>query len=467
MTVTEQNDKHGTAQTDKHIAGGEGDTLVASVCLSLLLLLYSTMTTPKRPHAPVQMSMSWTTQLVRILLACLLIELTLRSLFPVHWSTDPWLAQVDSNNNNNNSSSSPKSVSTTTTTTPSNALSLDSLETLLQHYMKQAPSLASKLPVSKAPSRQRPLVFFHLRKASGSGMRVELMEHAKANNLDAFVPCYFGTNCQTYTVPLPDLSPDGKKHVYAGHLHYSNVKNALSIKANKEYGFNEYPAIVHTDTTDSSRKTWTVPDDGFDCVAAYRPTVPRVVSCWQFRFRSSESGNVKARKDATAMSVQDWQDELPLAMSRFAEGCNNEMARTLGTMDDEDHVNSLSSANPMSAADIGTLHTQLDVVLQRVGKCLPILKNHRCEESQLLVEHYVPWFAGRFRCDAGKRSYQASMGTTGLVKDLSEEAQQEILRQNVVDELSYRFAERMFDELVSIVNKTKTVSEKKKESSSK
>lgn len=97
----------------------------------------------------------------------------------------------------------------------------------------------------------------------------------------------------------------------------------------------------------------------------------------------------------------------------------------------EIHVNTLSPCDPRFVQE---LHN----VASRISKCV-ILRVDRCEDSNKIIKHFIPWINGTDVCShhdkvQGKSSDQ-----------VSEEASAVIFEQNNFDELIFSFGEKLFE----------------------
>ena len=257
-------------------------------------------------------------------------------------------------------------------------------------------------PVSQVPTRSRPFVYFHLRKAGGSTIRQELMHSAKVPQAlggpglqpdDIWIPCYHQVHCQSYLIPSYQVYS-----LYAGHLYYTDIQNRLNFREGPTEGL---PAYL--------RPNVAIPpsEPQFDCVIQFRATIDRVGSCWNFRFGQGLSFD-RAQKLADNLSPAEWDIFLPKLYSRYREGCNHENVRVLSDIVDEVQVNVLTSSwhhtnhthsdSSLYAPqqDVCHLQQQLDLMMNRLSQCV-VLISDQCEQNKIILQHYVPWFS--LQCD--------------------------------------------------------------------
>jgi len=246
-----------------------------------------------------------------------------------------------------------------------------------------------------------------------------------------WIPCSAGRACVPYSLPRPDED----YLVYAGHLNFMHMTNLMRETKVKNI------LLQQTETVrlkNGKNITYHHVDDSyrlFDCVTTIRPTVKRVISCWNFRFakktRPSSPGFPLPR--ANALDAQDLAKLLPRAYDQFGGGCNNEMARIFGSTVDETYINTLSPSHPGFVQE-------LDNVASRISKCL-IIRVDRCEDSNVIIEHFIPWMNGTDVCSHHENSH-------GKPSDqvISEEAKAVILEQNYFDELIFDLGEELFEQ---------------------
>lgn len=144
---------------------------------------------------------------------------------------------------------------------------------------------------------------------------------------------------------------------------------------------------------------------------------------------------------ANELSSEDWERFLPEAYDQYNNGCNNEVARIFGSLNDESDINTLSPNDPIF------LH-EFNKIASRMSRCV-ILIPERCEDSNKVISHYFPWMGEV--SDLCHSHLNPSTGAKSS-KDLQDGAADAILSQNVMDELLFQFGLTLFDEQVRIAN---------------
>jgi hypothetical protein len=305
---------------------------------------------------------------------------------------------------------------------------------LLDRWIANAPNLAIDLSLksSSLPSRKKPFVFFHIRKAAGSSLRTIIHKASEIHGFDSWIPCHGNWSCVPFSLP----PPSEPKAVYAGHVNYG-----LMAQLRREAG----PKLVNATTTqtfrdDNNRSVtyYSLDDDRKEpfrsCVINIRPTVNRVESCWNYRFtlknRETKGLNIPKSYNTTA---EEWNTLLPDAVDFFGNGCNNEYARILGNTLDESLVNRISPET------YGQEHyvNELETILSRMSRCVMILAE-RCEESNIILKHYLPWITEANLCSVHEKQSEKK-------KELEDEAKEAILSQNHFDEMIFSFGAKLFE----------------------
>jgi len=261
---------------------------------------------------------------------------------------------------------------------------------------------------------EHPFVFFHLRKTAGSFLRSSMMKAAKNASISHFIPCFEGLTCESYFIPK-----NVHFQMYGGHLHYVDVENSLLHKRWFEL-------------QDPPEK-----EPSIDCLVSIRPTVDRVQSCWNYRFVQGQHGHTPM-KAAHEMMAQEWDELLPASLSMYREGCNNEFARIFGTALAENVINNFDDSDHYAAA------IEVRRIQERVSRCV-VFTQHRCKESKLVMEHYIPWLAPFVNC--GIRENKGAIEKAQLQDGLAAEV---ILKHNQLDEEVYQFAIKLFEEQLAI-----------------
>ena len=188
---------------------------------------------------------------------------------------------------------------------------------VLDRWTTNAYELASELSKSpwraSLPSPERPFVFFHIRKGGGSSIRTILFRSSKMHGLDHWIPCMNGTRCVPFSLPLYN-EKQLRKAVYAGHLNWShmaqlmrettrNVRDRDQPTTNRTFEINDDHETERTDVYLSLRDDDRQHSFG-SCLANIRPTVSRVVSCWNFRFVQAKRGSWNLPV-ASSMTVEE------------------------------------------------------------------------------------------------------------------------------------------------------------------
>lgn len=293
--------------------------------------------------------------------------------------------------------------------------SCDFSPVMVPWYQKIPTLMETKIPMEQPPTAKKPFVFFHLRKAGGSTWRKLLFDAAKKLDLTKWVSCEFPTSCRDYILPVVE---EKNRAIYAGHLYFADVQNQLS--------FNGRPWTMHT----------VADQHPFQCLVSLRPTVERVVSCWNFRF----SQKFKKIQPASNLTAEQWQTELANMYTSEKEGCNNEYLRVFGDIADEVRVNTLTSSklNPTQCA---VARTELDIITSRLSHCI-ITINGRYKENLAIIQHYAPWLAPFFE-EKGKKKIMA--GKIKENKTLLPGAEEAILSQNRLDEYVYQYGLKVYE----------------------
>lgn len=302
------------------------------------------------------------------------------------------------------------------------------LSRVFQQWRLRIPEIISaKLPLTDAPSGDSPFVFFHCRKAGGSTWRGILAKAAKALALPSWIACEGGIPCRSYNIPVR-----GKYSIYGGHLYFADVLNVQGFSG---------------DANRAKKAKETAP---FDCIVSLRPTVSRVVSCWNFRFRG---GVLHDFAWASNMTSEQWGTMLPNAYSREREGCNNEFVRVFGDITNEVRVNTLSTAALQSQQQCMAAALELDVIMSRMSQCI-ITINGKYEENLAVIQHYAPWLVP-FYLENGNKKVNALKGDVDSSKQLQPGAVKVILEQNAIDEYVYQFGLALYEKQLEVAYTSK------------
>ena len=172
----------------------------------------------------------------------------------------------------------------------------------------------------------------------------------------------------------------------------------------------------------------------FSCLTNIRDTVSRVVSCYNYRFL--QNGNRMASwemPNTTEMTADDWTVLLPQAYDKYSGGCNNEMLRTFGSLNDERMINTLTRNSPF-------FESELRRATGRMAQCI-IVDLDRCKESNAVLRYYLPWLGNgldlcseRQNVGVGFRDSQLQEGSAGA-----------ILALNEFDEAMFQFGTQLFE----------------------
>eukprot|EP00978_Attheya_sp_CCMP212_P007606 scaffold17567_cov28-Attheya_sp.AAC.1 len=309
------------------------------------------------------------------------------------------------------------------------------IELRLKAWIIRAPTLTSLLVPGTIPNKNKPFVFFHIRKGGGSTLRSTIFNAVQNKSLQSWIPCHT-TECEPFSLP-PQLKI---YEVYASHVNFIQVVQLFrevgiaKTFANKQQHLkkvtldNDKEATVYTGVND----TYPL----FDCLTNLRPTVSRVVSCWNYRMIQSkaQAWRIPASHD---LSSKDWETLLPITYDRFSNGCNNEISRIFGSTVDETVVNTLSPDNPIFL-------NEFEKIASRMSKCIVVMV-HRCDESNKIISHFFPWMTTNL---CNKVSNKAN--TTNDITVLQANASDTILSQNYMDEMIFKFGEALFEQQLAI-----------------
>ena len=300
----------------------------------------------------------------------------------------------------------------------------------IEEWKEKAHTLVRNLPIAQhIPDKKRPFVYFHTRKAGGSSLRSIINDMAKRARIkSSWIACH-NTGCVPYSLP----NPDKDFAVYAGHLNFMHMTNLMREAKLRKVLLQQ----TETATLENGKNiTYHSLDDSyrlFNCITTIRPTVKRVVSCWNFRFNKQSNPRSPGfpLPRSSKLDAQDFAKLLPNTYDQYGNGCNNEMARIFGSTVDETYINTLSPSDPRFVQE-------LESVASRMSKCL-ILRVDRCEDSNAIINHFVPWMNGTDICSHHENA-------NGKPSDeVSDEAKSVILEQNYFDELIFNLGEELFE----------------------
>mmetsp|Transcript_5972 Transcript_5972/g.24989 ORF Transcript_5972/g.24989 Transcript_5972/m.24989 type:complete len:874 (+) Transcript_5972:53-2674(+) len=329
----------------------------------------------------------------------------------------------------------------------------------------------------------RPLVFFHQRKAGGTTLRVALHRAAVALGKTAFIPCFGGVSCEIYDAP----PQHGRRiDLLGGHLRWASTVRHVWLRS--RVGGN---ASLGWGISASSSNDQEAARDGggggdpppplegdlffdrassspraplFDCLTLAREPVARVKSCWDYRFIARDGlwpPSLERRFDS--LTTDEVRRLLPTSYSKFGEGCNNEPLRLFWDAD-ETAVNRLTSEATTDDAVLNAAARALNATLSRQAHCV-VGTLERCDDFKTVLEHRFAWLAPYVDCKARQnvawdraakggrhskrgppaRSKKMKTRRTLLMADDDDDKAAEIRRQNVVEVAAYHFAQRFLD----------------------
>lgn len=367
----------------------------------------------------------------------------------------------------------PSSTTSSATRTTSSAEAVAA--PVLERWNGSVQDLATRLSQSLSshhhrwPSSSQPFVFFHMRKGGGTTLRSIISQSvvgrgvsqdildtnttntntntntsSKITRIDAWIPCMTPRKCVPFSLPPPG---DKAYAIYAGHLNYAHMSQVVrerntilprwSAKDWTTQSFQNPTAGNETeDNTTTHNVTYLSLRDDYSsrrtfgsCLTNLRPTINRVQSCWNFRFLR-KGWTIPQASNATA---EEWNTLLPEAVDVYGNGCNNEIARIFGRSQDEALVNrfSINTVGAHYFAD------ELDTVLARMARCV-MLRVDRCQDSSIILRHYLPWINTTKLCTTHKNKSHRST-------DLRAGAATVILEHNAFDELAFRFGDALFE----------------------
>ncbi len=110
------------------------------------------------------------------------------------------------------------------------------------------------------------------------------------------------------------------------------------------------------------------------------------------------------------------------------------MARIFGNVPyDESTINTLSPTNHGAF-----FWKELKTIIERLSCCI-ILCVDRCEDSNIILKHYLPWMGDVDIC--GTHVLQSKTRN----KNITHAAEEVILAHNVMDDLAFSFGEKLFE----------------------
>lgn len=303
---------------------------------------------------------------------------------------------------------------------------LEKLDALEKMYIEKASEHAvdmAKYRRPRKPSAEFPFIFFHMRKCGGTSARLTMVNSAKRHGLEFFVPCHDASNgyieCETYGPPQYEKREIA---VFGGHFYYSRIHKYLYRH------IIGYPSVAP-------------PTFNYTSLTILRNPIDRVISCWNFRMANNGGRMGGTGPPLGELSVSEVEQQLPLAMSKFFEGCNNEFARVLSSYGDaEETINTLTAHGTTSPIFSIVVEEVLEHMFNGVVGIL-----ERCEDTQLVVKYYMPWFT-EFDCEVVELKSK-------VAKTHSPEIEAEILKQNWLDVIVYRVGNKLLDAQVEVARK--------------
>jgi len=299
-------------------------------------------------------------------------------------------------------------------------------------WKSRAPHLAKSLKVGYKPSENRPFIFFHQRKAGGSTFRQFLYEAANNLGVRSWIPsCRFGPiPCAVFALPT-----HAKFAVYGGHFRY--------MEAHKNFIVTDFRNYLFQSKQQASAKKFT-------CLITARPTVERVISCWNYRFLQELNLQSKIPHSSN-MTASQWDEYLPTAFSKYSEGCNNEFIRNFGDIQDEILINGLKPTG-YEKDDLLALR-ELNNIFDRISGCV-VTTLPRCIEGQEAIGYFLPWVQRNANYDCGEK-VNAAKSKYKNRQQLEPEAEKAILKHNFIDELIYDFIDTLFNEQLKVAREHK------------
>ncbi|KAL9181000.1 hypothetical protein ACHAXT_009805 [Thalassiosira profunda] len=290
------------------------------------------------------------------------------------------------------------------------------------------------------PTTQSPFAFFHVRKAGGLTLRkiINAELDNQGGNITRWIPCNDPPDCVPYSMP-----PYERKAVYASHVNYMELVSAL-----REDVIDHDDPSLYEQKTLANGKVVDVhllgqESEKFDCITTLRPTVSRVVSCWNYRFVQQHGQGSFTMPPAEELRSQDWTNLLPNQYDGISNGCNNEIYRIFGgSSSDERYVNTITANHPAFLFEFNR-------TAQHLASCV-VLMTGRCEESTKVLSHFMPWLGdGVDLC----RVHENESLVERTKKQLQEGAEDAILEQNQMDELLFQLGTAIFEKQLQVVAK--------------
>jgi hypothetical protein len=135
------------------------------------------------------------------------------------------------------------------------------------------------------------------------------------------------------------------------------------------------------------------------------------------------------------LTDSDWSVLLTNAYDKHSTGCNNEMARSFGSFNDETMINTLTSSSPYFESELR--HAQ-----DRMSQCI-IVHLDQCEESNVVLRYYVPWLGNDLDLCSERINSGIVQKNHTILQNGSIEA---ILAANEFDEAMFQFGKKLFED---------------------
>ena len=285
------------------------------------------------------------------------------------------------------------------------------------------------------PSIERPFVFFHNRKCGGTTLRAAISTAARRHNMTnntLWIPCHDGVKCDNFD----NIPSESYRSIYASHINYEDVVRArrrvnyTKIARKKDF----IGQMILSSGRNATYYNLNNHHQHFSCLTNIRDTVSRVVSCYNYRFL--QNGNRMASwemPNTTEMTADDWTVLLSQAYDRYSGGCNNEMLRTFGSLNDERMINTLTRNSPF-------FESELRRATGRMAQCI-IVDLDRCKESNAVLRYYLPWLGnGLDLC-----SKRQNVGLRDRDPHIQKGSAGAILTLNEFDEAMFQFGTQLFE----------------------
>ena len=250
-------------------------------------------------------------------------------------------------------------------------------------------------------------------------MRQALERATSKLKIQASIVCHSNISCETYWPPIASAQAKNPL-VVAGHFYAPLVDRWEAQR-------------VHTKAYHSGVKA--LPLNSSACLVILRATVPRVRSCWNYRFvQTSQLQGARLMSNMTEEEVE-WM--LPGGRSKVTEGCNNEAARVFSQAGlREDMLGKLTLDGAFSTP----VSKIVAEIVQRLSNCVVGILE-RCNDTMANIRRHLPWLVPHYHCDL-QMIHAATTRDTGT---LSAGLSRVILRQNAVDETVYHFANELLN----------------------